>query len=48
MVEVFVDSIQQPEEELLGVVLGVALELQGALRHHILQRDKQIMVTYGS
>lgn len=40
MVEVFVNSIQQPEEELLRVVLGVALELQGALGHHVLQRDK--------
>lgn len=41
MVEVFVNSIQQPEEELLGIVLGVTLELQGALGHHILQRGKQ-------
>lgn len=41
MVEVFVNSVQQPEEELLGVVLGVALELEGALRHHILRDGTQ-------
>lgn len=40
MVEVFMNSVQQPEEELLGIVLGVTLELKGAPRHHILQRDK--------
>ncbi|TNN49084.1 hypothetical protein EYF80_040689 [Liparis tanakae] len=40
VVEVLVDSVQQPQEELLRVVLGVALELQGALGHHVLQRDK--------
>lgn len=37
LVEVFMDSVEQPEEEFLGVVLGITLELQGALRHHILQ-----------
>ena len=44
MVEVFMNPIQQPEEEFLGVVLRVTLELQGALGHHILQRHKQITV----
>lgn len=38
MVEVFMNSIQQPEEEFLGIVLGVPLELKGALRHHVLQQ----------
>ncbi len=38
MVEVLVNSIQQPEEEFLGVMLGVPLELKGALGHHILQQ----------
>lgn len=37
LVEVFMDSVQQPEEEFLGVVLGVSSELKGALRHHVLQ-----------
>lgn len=37
VVEVFMNSIQQPEEKFLGVVLGVTLELKGALRHHILR-----------
>lgn len=41
VVEVFVNSIQQPQEELLGIVLGVAPELKGALRHHILQINGQ-------
>lgn len=41
MVEVFMNSIQQPEEELLGIVLGVTLELKGTLRDHVLQHDKQ-------
>lgn len=40
MVEVFVNSIQQPEEEFLGIVLGVTLELKSALGNHILQQDK--------
>lgn len=35
------NSIQQPEEEFLGIVLGVTLELKGALRHHILQHTGQ-------
>ena len=29
MIEVFVNSVQQPKEELLGVVLGVTSELKG-------------------
>lgn len=37
IIEVFVNSVQQPEEEFLGIVLGVPLELKGALRHHILE-----------
>lgn len=37
VVEVFVNSIQQPEEELLGIVLGVPFKLNGALGHHVLQ-----------
>lgn len=37
VVKVFVNSIQQPEEELLGVVLGVSFKLNGALGHHVLQ-----------
>lgn len=41
MVEVFVNSIQQPEEEFLGIVLGVPLELESALGHHILQHTGQ-------
>ena len=41
MVQVFMDSVQQPEEELLGVVLGRPAELEGALRHHILSHRKQ-------
>lgn len=40
VVQVFMDSIQQPEQELLRVMLGVSLELQGALGHHILQQEK--------
>lgn len=43
VVEVFMDSVQQPEEELLGIMLGVTLELKGAPRHHILQWDKHIL-----
>lgn len=35
------DSIQQPEEEFLGIVLGVPLELKSAFRHHILQHTGQ-------
>lgn len=31
LVEVFVNSIEQPEEEFLGVVLGVSPELKGTL-----------------
>lgn len=31
VVEVFVNSVQQPEEEFLGIVLGVTFELNGAL-----------------
>lgn len=38
VVQVFMNSIQQPEEEFLGVVLGVTPELEGALGHHILQQ----------
>lgn len=41
MVEVLVNSIQQPEEEFLGIVLGVPLELESALGHHILQHRGQ-------
>ena len=41
MVEVFMDSIQEPEEELLGVMLGCPAELEGTLRHHILSHRKQ-------
>lgn len=41
MVEVLVNSIQQPEEEFLGIVLGVPLELESALGHHILQHTGQ-------
>lgn len=37
LVEVFVHSVEQPEQELLGIVLGVSSELKGALRHHVLQ-----------
>lgn len=37
VVEVFVNSIQQPEEEFLGVMLGVTFKLNGALWHHVLQ-----------
>lgn len=39
VVEVLMDSIQQPQEEFLGVVLGIASELKGALRHHVLQHN---------
>lgn len=37
VVKVFVNSIQQPEEEFLGIMLGVTFKLNGALRHHVLQ-----------
>lgn len=37
VVKVFVNSIQQPEEEFLGIMLGVSFKLNGALRHHVLQ-----------
>lgn len=40
MVEVFVYSVQQPEQEFLGIMLGVTFELKGALRHHILQHKR--------
>lgn len=36
VVEVFVNSIQQPEQEFLGIVLGVPLELERAPGHHVL------------
>ena len=38
LIEVFMNSVKQPEEEFLGIVLGVTFELKGALRHHILQQ----------
>lgn len=41
VVEVFMNSIQQPEEKFLGIVLGVTLELKGALWHHILQQIRK-------
>lgn len=37
VVKVFVNSIQQPEEEFLGIMLGVTFKLNGTLRHHVLQ-----------
>lgn len=37
VVKVFVNSIQQPEEEFLGIVLGVTFKLNGTLGHHVLQ-----------
>ena len=43
VVEVLVNAIQQPQQELLGVVLGVATELQGALRHHVLKDNRRSM-----
>lgn len=41
VVEVFVNSIQQPEEEFLGIVLGVPLELESAPGHHVLPHKGQ-------
>lgn len=41
VVEVFVNSIQQPEEEFLGIVLGVPLELQSTPGHHVLPNKGQ-------
>lgn len=38
VIEVFMNSVQQPEEEFLGIVLGVTPELKGTLGHHILQQ----------
>ena len=38
-VQVFVDSIEKPEEELLRVVLVVALELARVLLHQGLEAD---------
>lgn len=38
MVEVFVNSVQQPKEEFLGVVLGVTSELKGTLGHNVLRQ----------
>lgn len=41
VVEVFVNPIQQPEEEFLGVMLGVTFKLNGALWHHVLQETRK-------
>ena len=38
MIEVFMNSVQQPKEEFLGIMLGVTPELKGTLGHHILQQ----------
>lgn len=37
-VDVLVHSVQQPQQELLGVVLSVPFELQGVLRHGVLKQ----------
>lgn len=34
------NSIQQPEEEFLGIVLGVPLELESAPGHHVLPNKR--------
>lgn len=47
MVQVFMNSIQQPEKEFLGIMLGVTLELKGALRNHILQQTTAGQTSYG-
>jgi len=39
-VEVLVHSVQQPQQELLSIVLSVPFELGGILRHGILQTNK--------
>lgn len=36
-VQVLVNPVQQPQQELLGVVLSVAFELGGVLGHSVLQ-----------
>lgn len=41
MVQVFVDPVQEPEEELLGVVLGRPAELERTLRHHVLSHREE-------
>lgn len=43
MIQVFVNSIQQPEEEFLRVMLGVTSELKGTPGHHILKQNKLIV-----
>lgn len=37
-VEVLVHSVQQPQQELLGVVLSVPFKLRGVFGHRVLQR----------
>lgn len=39
-VDVFMDAVQQPQEELQGVVLGVATKLWSILGHYSLERGK--------
>jgi len=41
MVEVFMDTVQQPEKELLGVVLCISPVLHGTLGHSILPKHTQ-------
>ncbi len=36
MVEVFMDTVEQPEKELLGIVLGISPVLHGTPGHSIL------------
>lgn len=43
MVQVFMDTIEQPEEELLGIVLRISPVLHGTPCHSILHKCKPIM-----
>lgn len=40
-IDVFVDAVQQPQEELQGVVLRVATKLRSVLGHYGLQRERE-------
>lgn len=40
VVQIFVDSVEQPEQELLRIVLGVPTVLHGVLGHDVLRRNR--------
>lgn len=39
-IDVFVDTVQQPQEELQGIVLGITTELRSILGHYRLERGQ--------